>query len=246
MMRIRFGREKIKRALIISLPMIFALTAAVAVALLVRPLGAAGGDEPKENVTVKGDETKKDDVEVIAPVETSPDNISRGLRFLSKGNGTCALVGIGDCTDRIVVIPMKSPEGDAVVELAAGAFSGCGNVVEVVIPDSIVSIAVGAFFECEGLEAITVGEANPLFSSDGGVLYNKSRSTLICYPSGKSESVYVLPKSVVRIGDGAFYSCPHLVELKYLGTRVGWQSVAVGSDNGGLDGVTVVCVSADK
>lgn len=245
-MKIKLNREKIKRAVIIALPMVFALTAAVSIALLFRPKNEPTDKLPEGNEVVEGGEDTKDDTPVIAPVITPPEDQCTGLEFRSKGNGTCAVVGIGECTDRIVNIPQKSPDGDIVVEIAVGAFSDNKTIVEVSIPDSVVSIGAGAFSNCESLERIAVGDANPLFSSDGGVLFNKARSTLLCYPSGKKDRVYVLPKSVTRIGEGAFSSCAHLVEIKFLGTKAQWQAVYVASGNAALDRVTVVFTSADK
>lgn len=246
MMRIRLRRDSIKRAIIISLPVVFALTAAVSIALLVRPRDGQKNDVPDENNVVQGGEDEKKDVEVIAPVETPPKDQSEGLRFRSKGNGTCAVVGIGECADRIVSIPSKSPDGETVVEISVGAFADLENIVEIIIPDSVVSIGSGAFSSCKSLEAITVGEANPLFSSENGVLFNKAKSTLLCYPSGKKDRVYVLPGSVLRIGAGAFSSCPALVELEFIGTRAEWQAIYVAEGNPGLKGVKIVCASADK
>ena len=245
-MRIRINKEKIKRGVIIALPVVFALTAAVAIALLLRPK-----DEPKTEIPPSEDHVKdeaggKVDTPVIAPVETPVEGQSQGLEFFSRGNGTCALVGVGECTDRIIVIPSKSPDGEAVVEISVGAFADNKTIVEVSIPDSVVSIGAGAFSNCESLASIVVGEANPLFSSAGGVLFNKSGSTLLCYPSGRKDKVYVLPKSVTRIGEGAFSSCPHLVELKFIGTRAQWSAVYVATGNTGLSSVAVVCTSADK
>ncbi len=246
-MRIRLNREKIKRGVIIALPVVFALTAAVAIALLLRPQ-----DEPKTEAPPSEDHVRDEgendgvDTPVIAPVETPSDSESSELEFFSKGNGTCAVVGIGECTDRIIVIPSKSPDGEVVVEISVGAFADNKTIVEVSIPDSVVSIGAGAFSNCESLASIVVGDANPLFSSEGGVLFNKAKSALLCYPSGRRDEVYVLPKSVTRIGEGAFSSCPHLVELKFIGTRAQWGAVYVASGNRGLEGVTVVCTSAEK
>lgn len=246
--------EKIKKALIIALPIVFALTAAVALALLMRPdnnpAPDGSGDPPVQNGQLDGkgesDGTKKDDVDVVAPVETPPENLSSGLKFRSKGNGTCAVVGIGDCSDRVVVIPNKSPDGDTVVEIAVGAFADCKTIVDVTIPDSVVNIGTGAFSGCANLESVTVGDANPLYSSEDGVLFNKAKSTLLLYPAGKRDEVYVLPKSVTRIGEGAFASAPRLVELKFLGTKAQWQAIYVAPGNAALDGITITCSSNDK
>jgi len=46
----------------------------------------------------------------------------------------------------------------------------------------------------------------------GGVLFDKSRKMLVCYPAGKS-GAYTIPSSVTAIGDGAFYSCGSLTSV---------------------------------
>lgn len=49
-------------------------------------------------------------------VPTVPTDLkpSEGFEFESNGDGTCTLVKIGTCTDKDVVIPEKSPNGDTV------------------------------------------------------------------------------------------------------------------------------------
>ena len=39
---------------------------------------------------------------------------SQGLAYISNGDGTCFVSGIGTCTDTDVVIPAVSPAGDTV------------------------------------------------------------------------------------------------------------------------------------
>lgn len=240
--RLNLKNPKIKKGIIIALPVVFALTAAVSLALLLKPdkmPEAPSGDSL--------DGTKpKDDVEVIAPVETPAEKGSVGLGFRSNNNGTCAVVGIGSCTDKIVVIPAKSPSGDVVTELSVGAFADLSDVVEILIPDTVITIGSGAFSNCKKLEYISVGEANPLFTSDGGVLYNKAMSTLICYPSGKTDTVYVLPKSIARIGEGAFSYCPYLREIKFVGSKAAFNAVYIAGGNTALDLITISCSSSDK
>lgn len=53
--------------------------------------------------------------------------------------------------------------------------------------------------------AVTVDAANPNFSAENGVLFNKDKTTLILYPSQKANTDYVVPASVTTIGQSAFY-----------------------------------------
>jgi len=45
------------------------------------------------------------------------------------------------------------------------------------------------------------------------VLYNKSKTTLHTYPSGKTASSFAIPTSVTSIGDCAFKSCSNLTDI---------------------------------
>jgi hypothetical protein len=78
------------------------------------------------------------------------------------------------------------------------------NLISVVIPKGVVSISE-SFIYCHNLQSIEVNSENPVYSSLDGVLYNKSQSTLITYPSGKEENLFVIPNSVTRIEYYAFY-----------------------------------------
>jgi len=244
-MKFKFNLKdpKIKKGVVIALPIVFALTAAVAIALLVKP-SPKPSEPPEEQMA---ESSTPEDVQVAAPTETeAPDPYSKGLEFISRGNGACVLAGIGSCTDPLIVIPPKSPSGEVVTEIAVGAFANCTDVVEITIPDTVIAIGDGAFSGCSKLESIEVGDANPLFSSEDGVLFNKTKTTLVRYPEGRGERIYALPRSVTRIAEGAFTSCPTLSEISYSGTKAQWGSVYVAPDNPLLDRVKISCASADK
>lgn len=48
------------------------------------------------------------------PTDLKP---SEGFEFESNGDGTCTLVKIGTCTDKDIVVPEKSPDGDIVTHI---------------------------------------------------------------------------------------------------------------------------------
>ena len=91
---------------------------------------------------------------------------------------------------------------NSVTSIRDQAFSGC-SLADVTIPRNVASIGNSAFSGCSSLNAITVDANNPFYSSLDGVLFNKSKTTLIQFPGGKSGS-YTIPNSVTSIGDGAF------------------------------------------
>jgi hypothetical protein len=81
---------------------------------------------------------------------------SVGLEFKSNGDGTCSVVGRGECTDTDVVIPETSPEGDTVTSIGASAFAKCTDLKSVTIPNGVTSIGASAFAVCRCLRDITI------------------------------------------------------------------------------------------
>ncbi|MGC9941777.1 MAG: leucine-rich repeat domain-containing protein [Verrucomicrobiota bacterium] len=82
------------------------------------------------------------------------------------------------------------------------AFNGSA-LESVAIPGGVISIGESVFGICVNLIAITVASTNPAYSSLGGVLFNKNRTTLIQYPTALGGS-YSIPETVTTVGDDAF------------------------------------------
>lgn len=97
--------------------------------------------------------------------------------------------------------------------VAEGAFYVCYGWESVTIPDSVTDISIGAFYGCEELKNIEVSEGNSKYSSKDGVLFNKDKTELITYPSGKEEESYSIPESVTSIGSDAFGYCAELFTI---------------------------------
>ena len=92
-----------------------------------------------------------------------------------------------------------------------GAFNSCTSLASIIIPASVTSIDSAAFLSCTSLTSITVNANNPNYASEGGILYNKDKTTLIAYPSA-SGSV-TIPEGVTSIGQYAFSSCSSLTSV---------------------------------
>ncbi len=60
---------------------------------------------------------------------------------------------------------------------------------------------------------INAAEDNPYYASVDGVLFNKNKTKLICYPACKSGTSYVVPESVTSLGDVAFMGCIELENI---------------------------------
>ena len=166
---------------------------------------------------------------------------------VARIGGTCFA---GSCLEK-VDIP------DSVLTIETGAFELCGlksidlpphlqtigeaviyatSIESVVIPASVQRIADNAFSVCSSLKSIDVEEGNVFYSSKEGVLFDAAKTTLCCYPAGKTTGEYVIPEgvteirrfaiagcafltkvtlpdSLLSIGDNAFAYCDHLTEI---------------------------------
>jgi hypothetical protein len=98
---------------------------------------------------------------------------------------------------------------NSVTNVGSGAFICCYNMTNVAIGNGVTSIADDAFSTCTSLTAIVVNDSNPVYCSVAGVLFDKSETVLIQYPSGKM-GTYSIPNGVTRIGTNAFYYCTGL------------------------------------
>jgi len=105
--------------------------------------------------------------------------------------------------------------GDGVTTIWPWAFANCTNLTNVVIGAGVTNIATGydrAFEDCSSLSAITVQPDNPTYSSVAGVLFDKTRRTLVLYPAARIGD-YAVPEGVMKIGDYAFESCTALTNV---------------------------------
>ncbi len=231
-----------KKIILLCLPIVFAVMLAITLAAFMAQAGKAPDDS-----LFGSEKTTEPSVPVVLPTG------SVGLTYKSRGDGDCELIGLGSCTDRDIVIPEESPDGDRVVAIGGSAFIGCKTVDSVKLPSSISAIGDYAFYastlksitltakirsigdcafaNCTFLTAINVDTSNENYCSIDGVLFNKDKSTLITYPSGKSGEVYTIRRGVVRIANAAFLNCSALKKIVFNGTPAEWSSVEIGANN---------------
>ena len=94
---------------------------------------------------------------------------------------------------------------NSVTSIGDGAFSWCTSLQSITIPNSVTSIGNGAFIGCNICFFIC---NSPYFQNDDVCLFNKDKTAIV---SRIKDCVnYIIPNSVTKIGDGAFYCCDSL------------------------------------
>ncbi len=173
---------------------------------------------------------------------------SEGLQYTSNGDGTCLVSGLGHCSDQYLRI---SPvfEGEQVVGISELAFSECGHLTGITLPEGLISIGQGAFNQCHSLQEIYLPES---LTAIGDWAFD------CCV----SLTELTLPASVSELGVGVFSGCANLTDLSvdpqspHLrvedgvlyssdGTRLIWYSLAKEDTRFDIpEGVTTVAESA--
>ncbi|MCD8355089.1 MAG: leucine-rich repeat domain-containing protein, partial [Clostridia bacterium] len=103
---------------------------------------------------------------------------------------------------------------NGVEAISTGSFYDCSSLTGVTIPASMTgNIDAYMFRGCVKLNEIQISGKNPVYSSVDGVLFNKQRKMLVCYPAGKTEAVYTVPGDVTEIGQYAFYNGINLTDI---------------------------------
>jgi len=89
-------------------------------------------------------------------------------------------------------------------------YQGCSFLVGIAIPASVSTIGETSSILCgdnPNLKTINVDSGNSNYSSEGDVLYNKTKTTLLLYPAGKTDNSFTIPNNVNSIKSYAFYQC---------------------------------------
>ena len=102
---------------------------------------------------------------------------------------------------------------NGVTNIGPQAFDGCNSLTSINIPESVTTIDFLAFSGCSSLSSITVDDSSKYYSSSEGVLYNKTKSVLVCYPSGNKREQFDIPKSVTSISSYAFWCSYNLTSI---------------------------------
>ena len=100
--------------------------------------------------------------------------------------------------------------GDGVEKIIMGTFFSCPGLSEIWLGKRVSEISPRGFIRCGSLRAIHASPDSTTYMSVNGVLYSRDGTVLVQYPPGKTESEYVIPEGVLRLGPGAVCHCGSL------------------------------------
>ncbi len=100
--------------------------------------------------------------------------------------------------------------GNEVERIPASLCEGLSGLTSVTIPNSVTEIGIAAFGDCSGLLEISVNSDNKTFDSRNNCNAIIQTSSNILVAGCKNT---VIPNSVTKIGDGAFWRCTGLTSV---------------------------------
>ena len=152
-------------------------------------------DNPATEAAVPSQKETDDTDEILQSdqmVETDLEP-SEGFEFKSNGDGTCTITGIGTCTDKNIVIPVESPNGDTVILIDEYALYSLENVDSITLVNCNYEIDKNAF---------QYGEFTSLNIIGGNPVIKKS-----AFSSCEDLISITIRDCNIQADEYAFYSC---------------------------------------
>jgi hypothetical protein len=119
-----------------------------------------------------------------------------------------AITGVLPGAKGKIEIP-ASIEGHEVYGIDERALESCTEVPDIIIPKTVRFLRPGTLNRCQGLKNIVVAEDHPDFASVEGVMFDKQKTKLLAFGSGRAAH-YEVPETTTTIGPFAFTECTNL------------------------------------
>ena len=102
--------------------------------------------------------------------------------------------------------------GEGVTRIGDKTFVDCSGLETVSIPSTVTSIGDYVFLNCTAITGFTVATGNTKFASDGGLLYNAGKTSLLNFPLAKTGTV-AIPGTVTSMNPSAFSGATGITAL---------------------------------
>jgi len=109
------------------------------------------------------------------------------------------------------ITSMDIPEG--VTSIGNYAFANNASLKTLNVSSTVTSIGTAVVLNCGAIQNIIVDDNNASYCSVNGVLFNKSKTTIVIYPQGKTATSYEIPDGVTVIGGSSFKNCIYLKNI---------------------------------
>ncbi len=105
-------------------------------------------------------------------------------------------------TDELVLLPVKS--------IGRNSFWNCGGIKKIVLPLTLKQIGYNPFVGCSNIHFESKSEE---YVVSKGVLFDKNKNKIICYPAWKAIGDVSIPESVIVLERGAFSGCEKMTSI---------------------------------
>ena len=97
-----------------------------------------------------------------------------------------------------------------VKRICRNSFWNCKGIKKIVLPETLEVIGYNPFVGCTNIEFISHSENFPV---ENGVLFNKDKSKIICYPAHLANGKVFVPETVITLERGAFSGAANMTEI---------------------------------